>query len=465
MTSVAGLGARRLWWWYAIAAATFLPTIGFYYVGEEAIFPLSSYEMWWRGDWWRHLLFGLNKPDNPLYNWLIIPFAAALGWDHVLPVARVITITATVATGLVAAWLARTLYANAVFAAFAALVYLTLADTFFYRGWLVYVDPLFGFLLFSSVACLWVACERRDCRLLALAVAMLTLAFLAKSMTAYVYYGVAGAVLLARRDYREFLLAPASWLLHVAAVAAPLLWLFAVQADSGHGSHQFGQILAKLVPDSLGDYVVKLITYPMETITKLAPAMLLALWYSWKRRNQPGAPLTAQDWTLIAVALLNYAPFWLAPRSHMRYLTPLYPLFALIIARWLWISNERAPAVTLRWIAAMIALKTLVVVAAFPWYQHHYRGENHLAAARDIVERTKGSMLYSSNVSASGLSVTAQVSILRRPQPPVTYPPAQWTNGYVIAYTAAPTDGLIAAHYRLGGDNLYLLCRGTACGK
>jgi len=65
----------RLWWLYAIVAATFLPAIGFYYVGEEAIFPLSSLEMWYHGEWVEQRFYGVSLKHNPLYNWLIIPLA------------------------------------------------------------------------------------------------------------------------------------------------------------------------------------------------------------------------------------------------------------------------------------------------------------------------------------------------------------------------------------------------------
>ena len=157
-------GAIPLWRLYAIAAATFLPAIAFHYVGEEAILPVSALEMWHRGEWARQLLYGENVQHNPLPNWLIILFASLAGWEHMLGIMRAITIAATVGTGLVLAWLARALYGDAAFAAFAALVYLTLADLFFYRGWLAYADPLFGFFVFGAMACLWVACLRRSAR-------------------------------------------------------------------------------------------------------------------------------------------------------------------------------------------------------------------------------------------------------------------------------------------------------------
>jgi len=61
------------------------------------------------------------------------------------------------------------------------------------------------------------------------------------------------------------------------------------------------------------------------------------------------------------------------------------------------------------------------------------------------------------------LSVAAHINVARLPQPPLTFPPAQWANGFVIAYEPDPKLGEVAAQYRLGGNTLYLLCRGAAC--
>jgi len=49
------------------------------------------------------------------------------------------------------------------------------------------------------------------------------------------------------------------------------------------------------------------------------------------------------------------------------------------------------------------------------------------------------------------------------PAPPLTWPPAQWDDGFVIAYVPDPKLGQVVERYRLGGNDLYLLCRGTAC--
>jgi len=457
--------AGRLWRLYAIAAATFLPAIAFYYVGEEAIFPISSLEMWYHGEWVEQRFYGASLKHNPLYNWLIIPLAWLAGWEYMLAVARAITIAATAGTGLLLAWLCHTLYRDPAFAAFAALVYLTLADLFFYRGWLAYADPLFAFFVFGAIACLWLACERRSTGLLALAVALLTCAFMTKALTAYVFYGAAALVLLANRSHRSFLLGPASWAAHVAAAALPLAWLYFVPDNSGQGGRMFAEILAKLAPTSWGGYAMKLAAYPVETALGLAPALLVAGYYAWRGGAATGAVRDPHGRVALGILLLNYLPYWLAPQSSIRYLLPLYPLAGLVLARWLWLAGAPAVAVTQRWLIGAIAAKLVAVLVLFPYYQAQYRGENYATAARSIVEQTAGYPLYTANDTASGLSVTAEIDVLRLPAPPLTLPPAQWESGFVIAYRPDPGLGQPAAEYRLGGSLLYLLCRGAACDK
>jgi 4-amino-4-deoxy-L-arabinose transferase-like glycosyltransferase len=447
----------------AVAAASFAPALGFHYVGEEAIFPIASLEMWYHGEWIRQLLYGSNLQHNPLFNWLIIPVAAALGWEHVLAVARAWTIGATLGTAALLAWLAAALYRDRAFALFCALVYLTLADVLFYRGWLAYADPLFAFFVAASIACLWVACERARAGWLAAAAAALTAAFMTKAFTAYVFYGGAALVLAASEArYRRVLLAPGSWVAHALAALAPFLWLQAVPQNAGQGARMFAEILAKLAPEDGPAYLAKLALYPLETLLRLAPAALVAGWLLW-RRAVPADGEARHTRVALAIVALDYLPYWLAPQSAARYLAPLYPFFALILARPIWLAGAPGLALARRWIAVALAAKLVAAVALFPYYQKVYRGENYALVAREILERTRGHPLYTTNDSASGLSVVAHLDVLRLPDAPLTFPPQRWSEGFVIAYTPDPALGETVAVYRLGGNLLYLLCRGAAC--
>jgi 4-amino-4-deoxy-L-arabinose transferase-like glycosyltransferase len=448
---------------YLVAAATFLPAIGFYYVGEEAIFPISSLEMWYHGEWVRQIFYGGNLRHNPLYNWLIIPLASAVGWDHMLGVARAITIAATVGCGGALAWLCRILYRDNTFAALAALVYLTLADVFFYRGWLAYADPLFAFFVFTAIACLWVACERRNVGMLALAAAALTCAFMTKAMTAYAFYGAAALVFLVRRDYRSFLLGKWSWIVHLAAAVLPVAWLYFLPDNAGQGERMFTEIVTKLVPENLAVYALKIVVYPLDTMLRLAPAIFIAAYYVWRTRASALRDDEGRLPTVLWILLLGYLPYWFAPQSAARYLMPLYPLAGLALARVVWIAGAQAVTVTRVWLVAVVVLKLIMVLAAFPYYQEHYRGRNFETAALDIQRRAVGHALYTAADNASGLSVTAHLDVLRLPAPPLTLPPDKWDSGFVVTFEPDTKLGRIAAEYRLGGNVIYLLCRGSAC--
>ena len=175
--------ARRYWIWFAVAGLTFLPALRLHFVGEEAILPLTSLEMWHHGSWITHTLYGVNVQHNPLFNWILIPLASAAGWEYGLALSRLTMIASVVLTAVVLSGLARVLFRDPAFAAFTALVYVALGDLFFYRGWLAYVDPLFGLFVFLAIAALWLAAERRSVGWLILAVVSVSAAFLTKALT------------------------------------------------------------------------------------------------------------------------------------------------------------------------------------------------------------------------------------------------------------------------------------------
>ena len=456
--------ARNAWLLYAAAVLSSLAALPLYFVGEEGILANSAMEMAYRGDWARHWLYGVDGQHATGALWLIIPLASLLGWEQVLAAGRLVMIAATAATGAVLWLLARRLYADAALAAFAAAAYVTLADVLFLRGWLAYRDPLFACFVFASIAALWIAAREGRPGWLAASHVLLALGFFAKGLTAYVFWGSAAFVLLFSPRERAFLLAPASWALGLAALAVPALWFTLVLGGSGQGTRMAAEILSKLTAEGLAAWALKLAAYPAEVLARMLPLSLLAALFLWRspgaRRELAADPLLR---TALAIFLLGFLPYWLAPQSHVRYLAPVLPLAALAGAVAIRRCGERPAAVTLNWLWAAVALKLAVVALALPWYQAHYRGRNYAEAARDIAAQVRDRPLYVTDVSASGLSVTAHLNLLRRPLAQLTFPPAQWSEGFVIAYTSDPALGRLARRYRLGGDDLYLLCRGASC--
>lgn len=447
------------------AALSFLPMLNLYYIGEEAIFPISSMEMAQHGVWLKQYLYGNDVQHNPLFNWMIIPLADLAGWANVLVVARGLTVAATLGTAAMLAWLVWRLFGDRRFAAFAALVHLTFSDVMMYHGWLAYVDPLFGFFIFSAIALLWAGCAGSRPGLLWLAAAALTCALLSKAFTAYVFYGAALFVLLFDRDYRKLLLGIPSLAAHAAMLAAPVLWFSMIPSGHSQSGRMFDEILAKLDFPGVGEYLTRLLLYPLEAWSGLLPAGALAIYFLLRRRVVFDTNRPRHFRTALLIAGLNLLPYWLSPHGGMRYLIPIYPLFALICAWLIWQAGESAQRTTRRWLAAAIVLCFALGLFVFPYYQHKFRGENYALAAVDIVKIVGEQPLYVTDSSAPGLNVTAYINQQRYPHQALQHPPAQWEQGFVLAREADPQLGKEYKVYKLLGDRLYMLCRGTACNQ
>lgn len=42
-------------------------------------------------------------------------------------------------------------------------------------------------------------------------------------------------------------------------------------------------------------------------------------------------------------------------------------------------------------------------------------------------------------------------------------PPKDWSNAFLLTQMPRPAEDRVVANYRLGADDLYLVCRGSAC--
>jgi 4-amino-4-deoxy-L-arabinose transferase-like glycosyltransferase len=458
------VSGTSLAWLFAAAVLSSAAALPLHFIGEEGILAISSLEMGYHSEWLRLRFYGSAVDHGMFANWLIAPVAAALGWDSVLAVSRGVMALSTAATGGVLFWLVRRLTRDAALAGLAAVLFVTFGDVLLYRGWLAYRDPLFGLLVFLSIAALWVGVEARRARWLAVTAAAAFCAFLTKGPTAYVLLACAVLVLGWDREQRVFLLRPGPLALAALALALPVLWLEFAQGGIARGGQMSGEIAGKFAFAGAGAWLAKLVAYPLETFARLAPASVLAAWCLHRQAARAKAiaaePLVR---TAAAIGLLGFLPFWLAPHSHVRYLLPLMPLAAIVCAVVIQRSGEERMRTATRWLWAAVGLKLVFLLGFYPYYQAQYRGQNYEDAARDIQRRAGGEPLYSSNVTASGLSVTAHLDLLRLPQPPLTFPPREWASGFVVSHAPDAAAGRVAAEYRLGGTPLYLLCRGAAC--
>lgn len=444
-----------------LAALSFVPTLFFHTVGEEGIYTISSMEMWFNHDWLAQTMYGHDLQRPPLMNWLVIPLAELLGWTHVLVVTRLVSVVATLGMAGWLFWLARRLFGDRDFALFAALACLTLADLTLYRGWLAYTDPTFAFFTFGAMATLWVATLERNRWWLLASIVLISCALLTKAFTAYVFYGTAALVLMWQREARSFLLSPASLATFALALVVPVIWFTSLPQTGRQGGSMFAEILQKLSAQGLSAYLEHFLTYPLETAFRLSPAVLLAAYLLLRKRVTAPETEPVHFRNGVLIALLCLLPYWLSPQGGIRYLLPIYPLIALIGARLVWRAD--ASKLAMRWFASVIAFKFAFALLLFPWYQHSFRGENYVTAAHDIAEQTTGYPLFVNDPRSVTENIVSEIDLRRLPKnPPLSKPPAHWDNGFLLAME--PEKGsTVFSKLRIANDDLYLLCRGTAC--
>ena len=446
-----------------LAALSFLPVLGFYMVGEEGIYTISSMEMRLNGNWLIQPLYGHDLRRPPLMNWLVMPLAEIIGWKHVLISARLVSIMATLGMAAWLYWLCCKLFDDKQFALFTALSCLTLADLSLYRGWLAYTDPTFAFFTFGAIATLWVATIERHKGWLLVSILLLSCAMLSKAFTAYIFYGTAALVLLWQRPARDFLLSPSALFIFALAMIVPFAWFAALPQAGGHSSSMLGEIVRKLSAVNTPGYFTQLAIFPFETAFRLSPAVLLAVYLLLRKRVTQTEVAPIHFRAALLISGLSFLPYWLSPQSSIRYLLPLYPLIALASARIIWRAGEPARVLALRWFAGMITFKLVFVLLLVPYYQSHFRGENYTQAAQEIMLRTEGFPLYAADSRSIGLNIVGHIDIQRWPWAPLVHPPAGWNEGFVLAPIIDEALGAVAETYKVAGDQTFLLCRGAAC--
>lgn len=453
------------WGLVILASLSFLTTLGLPYVGEEAVYTISSYEMWYHQSWIAPTIYGGNYARPPLFNWFMIPLANVIGWDNILVAARIVTIFATLGMAAVLYGFVKQLFKNNFVAIFSVLAFLA-GDLLFRRGWIAYADPIFSFFVFTSIVCLWFALERSSAVWILLAGICLAGSFLSKAITGYAFYGTALVVMFAKHPNRKYLLSPAPMLLHLAALAFPFLWSLNI-SQGAHGGGMVSDVLTKFSTENFLTYFFQTLIYPVETLGRFLPLSALVLYYWFKKggfsKFEPQDSIQkARDQFVIPILLwivvLNYIPYWLSPQNRIRYLLPLYPFISLLFAYAIYRFGQKPVKVALVWLGIGIFLKYVAGFWYFPFYEKTHRG-SYMSAAEDILSITKDQPLYASDDSSSGLSVVANINRINRlakDRPPLVRPKAG-NKGYIISYVPDVIGSKLVKSYAFGGDKLYLV--------
>jgi hypothetical protein len=305
----------------------------------------------------------------------------------------------------------------------------------------------------------WVACQRNSYPLLIFALIAAFAAFLTKAFTVYLFLGISMLVLMVDSNFRRFLLNPRAWVIYMLGALLPFVWLQLGTHDAAQHAKMSNDMVEKLGILNVGDYIKRLLVYPMEMFLRLMPSSFFIA-YLWVRQRENVWQYSAVRMSLL-IALANFLPYLIAPQGGVRYVIPVFAFVALAAAYL--VVKKSSPFKIKKWIVVMLGIGLVARVVIIPYYQMLIRGENYAQMASEILIKYGHIPLYVSNVTAVGLSVVAYIDSMRINHPALTFPPVDFKEGIVIAHSATEVPGTLLRELRNHGVSIYLICRGAAC--
>lgn len=435
---------------FSFVCTLFLPSIG-----EEGVYTNITLEMLHHKNYWTPTLFGTHYARPPLFNWLMILVTNYIGPTQVVLAARIVNAAATVSTAIILFSFIRYKFTDKQFALFTTAIFLS-GDLLFKRGWLAYADSLFSFCIFAAIVCLWIALDKQQVRWICLAVFSISCAFLTKVHTAYIFYGVAGLILLLQHPNRKFLFKPMSWILHILALAFPIYWAVTLNDGYGDVDSNWKQSQSFLQWPGMQAYIIRVVVYfPFELLCRFFPASLLAI-IAWRQlRNKHVAIKFNHAITIVFwIGLLNILLYWAAPNSNIRYILPMYPFLAACLGYIIWYANDQLHRAAVMCLLAGVIFKYIYAIAWLPYEHITLRGDA-VAVATAINHQCSNTNLYINDSTSAGLRVSVALNKLRYPQEPLHLAPNNYT-GYLISDNYNVAMGELLHTYNLRNNKVYL---------
>ena len=395
-----------------LAGFSFFLTLALPSVGEEGVYTNITLEMMYNNDYLRPTLYGTDYYRPPLFNWLILEITNIFGPAYVVMAARLVTMLATLTTAGLLIWFVRTIFADTQFALLSAAIYLS-GDLLFKRGWLAYADSLFALFVLSALIFLWFALERKQSLWFIAAGLSLCCGFLTKVHTIYLFYAVAGLVLMYKHQNRALLFSPLSWVVHLLAIVFPFAWAIYVKDGNTDIDATANYSLTLLQWPGFFNYITHvLIAYPLNLFLRFLPVSLIAIVMCYKLRSSLKSHYEYQKINIIFwIVLLNLLPYWLAPSSTIRYILPVYPFIALLIAYVVWLAGAASRQLAIQLLIVGVVLKYAFAIWWLPYEHNVYRG-NALAVAADILQHAGNDNLYINDSSSAGLRLAVELNKL-----------------------------------------------------
>lgn len=441
------------------------------FTGEEGVYTIMSYEMWFHNNWMMATHYGEPYWRPPFFNWLIIGFSHLFGWEHSLAGARLISGLSSVLSGVALYYFVNRVYRDKDRAWITAITYLASWQVLANYGWLAYSDAIFS--LFCSLAMLLglLAIHEEKIRWMIAACIAAFIAMLIKAITGFVFYGVTVLVAMVIFKKWRFVFSYKNIILHLSALLAIGAWHYFVPGGSSTGSGMVDDITQKFSGQSGIDYLVHLTTFPLITGLNLLPVSGFVVWLYFKNRASLLGQLDPILKIVFFAALINFLPYWLSPQGHNRYVLPLYGFFALALVGVMYrIYNSSKVAATsfkkcqshfLKLVIGLLIIKVLAAIWLFPLYTNKARPNVELIAEEVLeISESKKQPLYASDGAWLGIAVASTIDVKIFPKPPLLIPPSDLKDGFVLHHANDPEVGQLYKSYK---DKTFLLCRGTAC--
>ena len=299
------------------------------YTGEESVYTVSAYEMWYHERWLNPTLYGEPYHRPPLINWLIIAIASVIGWEYSISAVRIVSAVATFASAGLVFWFLRRQKSNAEVAVLGALIYLTMWQVIGGYGWKGYSDALFGAFTFAAMLYGYLSIKEASYKWLILAVVAAYLGFLTKALTSFVFLLSAlfiTALLEKKLVYLFRMLLPV-----FVGLAGALVWSWYAIAPTGDkmATGMLSDIIDRYLAINFSAFISHLGIFPLETFLNMLPASAVLLYIGYK-----GGVFRAKNTSVSVfglIALVGFLPYWIAPLSHSRYLMPIYGFVAIYL--------------------------------------------------------------------------------------------------------------------------------------
>jgi hypothetical protein len=273
-----------------------------------------------------------------------------------------------------------------------------------------------------------------------------------------VFYGITAFVLLLQERRWRYFFHPLSIALHLIALLLPYIWFLLFAKHHGGRmlwdlSHNFTRSSFVLTHD-IKQFISKTCVY----FLRFAPLSCITLYCLLSKKYvKPANGHPTWVKTMAWCTLLNFLPYWLTPGVYqIRYLLPLFPFIAMLMAYIIYETNETIFNFSVLTLAFFIAMKLVLSPFGLPWFEH--MSNNYDRTAREIINTSQPFPLYANYND----SIIATLDTLRYPKSPVIQPSNQQTNLFLVGFATEPQDVLIKK-YHITNNHFVLYCRGLAC--